>query len=380
MKNWVSTLAAGITGGVVVLAATHFLVPQPLASDTLKNSAKNPYAQETGYFGKPKAAFDFTDAAAKTMSAVVHIRSKSTPVAAGGRGMADDDFYEYFFGGRGGGGVQEGIGSGVIIRKDGYIVTNNHVVKDAGSLEVTLYDKRKYKAVVVGTDPTTDLAVIKIELKEDLPVLDLADSDEARVGEWVLAVGNPLNLSSTVTAGIVSAKGRNIHLLDKQGAIESFIQTDAAVNPGNSGGALVDVNGKLLGINVAIASQTGRYEGYAFAIPANLVKKVVEDIIEVGSPQRGYLGVSIQDMDSDLAKEVGTALTNGAYIDRVTPGGGAEAAGIKPGDIIVGVNGKNIESSAALQEIVGRGYPGDSYAVTVDRKGVKKEINVKLKR
>ncbi len=378
MKNWVSTLAAGITGGAVVLAATHFLAPQVSAVDTLKNNSKTSFAQEAGYFGKPKAAFDFTDAAAKTMSAVVHIRSKSNPVAGGGRGMADDDFYEYFFGGRGG--VQEGIGSGVIIRKDGYIVTNNHVVKDAGTLEVTLYDKRKFKAVVVGTDPTTDLAVIKIDMKEDLPVLDLADSDEARVGEWVLAVGNPLNLSSTVTAGIVSAKGRNIHLLDKQGAIESFIQTDAAVNPGNSGGALVDVNGKLLGINVAIASQTGRYEGYAFAIPANLVKKVVEDIIEVGSPQRGFLGVGIQDMDSDLAKEIGTSITNGAYIEKVTPGGGAEAAGIKPGDIIVGVNGKTIESSAALQEIVGRGYPGDSYAVTVDRKGVKKEINVKLKR
>ena len=379
MKTWVSTLAAGIAGGTVVLAATHFLTPQLSAVDSLKTNGKNSYAQEVGFFGKPKAAFDFTDAAAKTMSAVVHIRAKSSPAANGGRGMADDDFYEYFFGGRGGG-VQEGIGSGVIIRKDGYIVTNNHVVKDATSLEVTLYDKRKYKAVIVGTDPTTDLAVIKIELKEDLPVLDLADSDEARVGEWVLAVGNPLNLSSTVTAGIVSAKGRNIHLLEKQGAIESFIQTDAAVNPGNSGGALVDVNGKLLGINVAIASQTGRYEGYAFAIPANLVKKVVDDIIEVGSPQRGFLGVGIQDMDSDLAKEVGTTITNGAYIDKVLPGGGAEAGGVKAGDIIVGINGKPIESSAELQEIVGRGYPGDSYAVTVDRKGVKKELNVKLKR
>ncbi len=372
-----STLAAGITGGAVVLAATHFLTPQLSAVDSTKTGQKNPYAQEAGYFGKPKAPFDFTDAAAKTMSAVVHIRSKSSPVT-GGRGMADDDFYEYFFGGRGG--VQEGIGSGVIIRKDGYIVTNNHVVKDATSLEVTLYDKRKYKATVVGTDPTTDLAVIKIELKEDLPVLDLADSDEARVGEWVLAVGNPLNLSSTVTAGIVSAKGRNIHLLEKQGSIESFIQTDAAVNPGNSGGALVDVNGKLLGINVAIASQTGRYEGYSFAIPANLVHKVVEDIIEYGAPQRGFLGVGIQDMDSDLAKEIGTDITNGAYIDRVTAGGGAEAAGVKVGDIITDVNGKPIESSAGLQEIVGRGRPGDSYAITVNRKGAKKELTVKLKR
>ncbi|MEY4927662.1 MAG: hypothetical protein RI894_2098 [Bacteroidota bacterium] len=379
MKTWMSTLAAGIIGGAVVLAATHFLTPQLSAVDTLKTGSKNLYAQEAGYFGKPKAPFDFTEAAAKTMSAVVHIRSKSSPVGAGGRGMADDDFYEYFFGGRGGG-VQEGIGSGVIIRKDGYIVTNNHVVKDATSLEVTLYDKRKYKATVVGTDPTTDLAVIKIELKEDLPVLDLADSDEARVGEWVLAVGNPLNLSSTVTAGIVSAKGRNIHLIEKQGSIESFIQTDAAVNPGNSGGALVDVNGKLLGINVAIASQTGRYEGYSFAIPANLVHKVVEDIIEYGAPQRGFLGVGIQDMDSDLAKEIGTDITNGAYIDRVTAGGGGESGGIKIGDIITEVNGKSIESSAELQEIVGRGRPGDSYAITVNRKGAKKELTVKLKR
>ena len=379
MKTWISTLAAGITGGAVVLAATHFLTPTPTAAgDTTKTNAKNNFAQEAGYFGKPKAPFDFTDAAAKTMSAVVHIRAKSSPAPARGGTMADDDFYEYFFGGRGG--VQEGIGSGVIIRKDGYIVTNNHVVKDAGSLEVTLFDKRKYKATVIGTDPTTDLAVIKIDLKEELPVLDLADSDEARVGEWVLAVGNPLNLSSTVTAGIVSAKGRNIHLIEKQGSIESFIQTDAAVNPGNSGGALVDVNGKLLGINVAIASQTGRYEGYSFAIPANLVNKVVEDIIEYGAPQRGFLGVGIQDMDSDLAKEIGTTITNGAYIDRVTAGGGAEAGGIKTGDIVTGINGKAIESSAELQEIVGRGRPGDSYTVTVDRKGTKKDLTVKLKR
>jgi serine protease Do len=317
------------------------------------------------------------------MSAVVHIRSKATPQQGANNRMGDQDMWEFLYGrggGFGGGGVREGVGSGVIIRNDGYIVTNNHVVKDATELEVTLFDKRKFKATIVGTDPTTDLAVIKIETTE-LPILDLADSDEARVGEWVLAVGNPMNLTSTVTAGIVSAKGRNINLLDKnKSSIESFIQTDAAVNPGNSGGALVDVNGKLLGINVAIASETGSYTGYSFAIPANLVKKVVEDIVEYGAPQRGFLGVNIQDMDADLSKEKSINLTSGVYVDRVVEGGSAEKAGIKSGDVIVGVNSKAIESSAELQEMVGRGRPGDSFSITVNRKGKNQNIDVKLTR
>jgi serine protease Do len=378
MKQVLSMVAAGIVGGTLVLGATHFWNGNHTA-DSYSAKAKNSNAQAVEYYGSPKAPFDFTEAAAKTMSAVVHIRSKATPQAGANNRMGDQDIWEFLYGGRGGG-VREGVGSGVIIRKDGYIVTNNHVVKDATELEVTLFDKRKFKATIVGTDPTTDLAVIKIEAGE-LPLLDLADSDEARVGEWVLAVGNPMNLTSTVTAGIVSAKGRNINLLDRnKSSIESFIQTDAAVNPGNSGGALVDVNGKLLGINVAIASETGSYTGYSFAIPANLVKKVVEDIVEYGAPQRGFLGVNIADMDADLSKEKGINLTSGVYVDRVVEGGSAEKAGIKGGDVIVGVNGKNIQSSAELQEMVGRGHPGDSFSITVNRKGKNQNIDVKLTR
>lgn len=371
-------VAAGVVGGTLVLGATHFWGGSR-TNDVFSAKANNPNAHTVEYYGKPKAAFDFTEAAAKTMSAVVHIRSKATPQQGANNRMGDQDMWEFLYG-RGGGGVREGVGSGVIIRNDGYIVTNNHVVKDATELEVTLFDKRKFRATIVGTDPTTDLAVIKIETTE-LPILDLADSDEARVGEWVLAVGNPMNLTSTVTAGIVSAKGRNINLLDRNKAsIESFIQTDAAVNPGNSGGALVDVNGKLLGINVAIASETGSYTGYSFAIPANLVKKVVEDIVEYGAPQRGFLGVNIQDMDADLSKEKSINLTSGVYVDRVVEGGSAEKAGIKSGDVIVGVNSKTIESSAELQEMVGRGRPGDSFSITVNRKGKNQNIDVKLTR
>jgi serine protease Do len=307
----------------------------------------------------------------------VHIRSKSAPQQMRG---GNDEMFEFFFGQGGGMQPREGVGSGVIVRTDGYIVTNNHVVKGASELEVTLFDNKKYKATIVGTDPTTDLAVIKID-GSSLPILDLADSDEARVGEWVLAVGNPLNLTSTVTAGIVSAKGRNINLLDRnKAAIESFIQTDAAVNPGNSGGALVDVNGKLLGINVAIASETGRYEGYAFAIPANLVKKVAEDIIETGATRRGFLGVNIINMDSDIAKEKNLDIIRGVYVDRIVEGGAAERAGLKSGDVIVGVNSKPINTSAELQEIVGRGRPGDAYDVAVNRRGRVMNFNVKLTR
>jgi serine protease Do len=383
MKQVFSTVAAGVVGGALVLGATHFWNGNQSSTIFSGKAGSNPNARTVEYYGKPKAPFDFTEAAAKTMSAVVHIRSKATPQQSSNNRMGDQDLWEFLYGrggGFGGGGVREGVGSGVIIRNDGYIVTNNHVVKDATELEVTLFDKKKYKATIVGTDPTTDLAVIKIEATE-LPILDLADSDEARVGEWVLAVGNPMNLTSTVTAGIVSAKGRNINLLDRnKAAIESFIQTDAAVNPGNSGGALVDVNGKLLGINVAIASETGSYTGYSFAIPANLVKKVVEDIVEYGAPQRGFLGVNIQDMDADLSKEKNINLTNGVYVDRVVEGGSAEKAGVKSGDVIVGINGKTIDTSAELQEMVGRGRPGDSFSLTVNRKGKNQNIDVRLTR
>ena len=250
-------------------------------------------------------------------------------------------------------------GSGVIISPDGYIVTNNHVIEDGDEIGVTLNDHREFSATVIGTDPSTDLALIKIKA-EHLPYLEFGNSDSLRVGEWVLAVGNPFNLESTVTAGIVSAKGRSIDILEGQDRIESFIQTDAAVNPGNSGGALVNSNGELIGINTAIITRSGRYEGYSFAVPANLASKVIKDLRDYGVVQRGVLGVFIDEMTSSRAESMGLNSVEGVFITRVTPGSGADDAGIKKGDVIVGINGTKTKTLPEMQEQLGRYRPGNS--------------------
>jgi Do/DeqQ family serine protease len=270
-----------------------------------------------------------------------------------------------------------GSGSGVIISENGYIITNNHVVEGASDLEVTLSDKRTFKAKVIGLDPSTDLALLKIEEK-GLPKLTLANSDDIKVGQWVLAVGNPFNLSGTVTAGIVSAKGRN-QIIRSEGSIEAFIQTDAAVNPGNSGGALVNLNGDLIGINTAIFSETGSFAGYSFAVPTSIVSRVVEDLIEFGEVKRGYLGVSIRDMNSELAKETGLNVTQGVYIEGVTEEGAAKAAGLKKGDVILKVGDRHVNSVSQLQEAVTRHKPGEKVALVIVREGKEKSMNVALK-
>jgi serine protease Do len=270
-----------------------------------------------------------------------------------------------------------GQGSGVIISDDGYIVTNNHVIADADDLEVTLHDNRTYKASVIGADPTTDLALIQIKEK-NLPALPFVDSDQVKVGEWVMAVGNPFNLNSTVTAGIVSAKGRNINILREQFAVESFIQTDAAINPGNSGGALVNLDGGLIGINTAIASPTGAYAGYGFAVPANIVSKVVEDLIQYGAVQRGVLGVMIRTVDGNLQKDKDLDVREGAYVDSLLANSAAGDAGIRPGDVIVSVDDMPTPTSPALQEAIARHRPGDEVVVTVNRKGKEKTFKVTL--
>ena len=252
------------------------------------------------------------------------------------------------------------------------------MVDFADEITVTLYDQRKFKATKVGTDPTTDLALIKIEA-EELPVLAFGNSDDVKVGEWVLAVGNPFNLTSTVTAGIVSAKGRNINILEGGTAIESFIQTDAAVNPGNSGGALVDQQGNLIGINTAIASYTGSFSGYSFAVPASIVMKVVEDLKEFGSAKRGFMGVSIQNMDSELATDLGVNIVEGVHIVGVQDGGAADDAGMKVDDIVTQINGRNVKTAPELQELVGRNRPGDEIEVTINRKGALKKLYITLK-
>jgi Do/DeqQ family serine protease len=317
---------------------------------------------------------DFTSAAEMTVHSVVHVKTlQSTQNSYNYFGNPFD-----FWGRQRPAQPQESSGSGVIISDDGYIVTNNHVVNNAESISVTLNDNRTFTAKVIGTDPSTDLALLKIDEK-NLPYISYANSDEVNVGEWVLAVGNPFNLTSTVTAGIVSAKARNIGILPDQYKIESFIQTDAAVNPGNSGGALVNTRGELIGINSAIASNTGSYTGYSFAIPVNLVKKVTDDLAEFGNVQRGFIGVSIRDIDSKLATEKGISEVKGIYVAGLTPGGAAEGAGLKEGDIITQVEQFPINSTPQLQEQIGRYRPGDKVNVTVIRDGREKTFPVILR-
>ncbi len=259
-------------------------------------------------------------------------------------------------------------GSGVVITQDGYIITNHHVVESANRFEVTLADNREVEAEVIGSDPTTDLALLKVNAA-DLQPISFGDSDQAQVGEWVLAVGNPFNLASTVTAGILSAKGRNINILEGEYSIESFIQTDAVVNPGNSGGALVNTKGELIGINTAILSESGGYEGYSFAIPSNLVRKVIKDLKDYGEVQRAILGVVIAEVDSDFAKSYNLPSIAGVRIRQVNPGTTAEAAGLRPNDVIVSVNGVNTHSMPALQEQIARYRPGDLVSLEFLRKG-----------
>ena len=309
---------------------------------------------------------DFTASANLAVPAVVHIKTTFQ-----NRNAYYDDFfapfYEYFNMRPGYNQPLVGTGSGVIIRDDGYIVTNNHVVQDAEVITVTLNDKREYTATVIGKDPNTDLAVIKIE-ESALPFLVFGNSDQVSIGEWVLAVGNPFNLTSTVTAGIISAKARNINILGGGTAVESFLQTDAAVNPGNSGGALVNLKGELIGINAAIASNTGAYSGYSFAIPSNLAKKVVEDIMEYGNVQRGYLGASITELDAKTAKEYGLNSYKGVIVSSVNPSGSADKAGLEAGDVILNVDGQEINSSSRLLEIISEKRPGDELQIDYSRK------------
>lgn len=335
---------------------------------------------------------DFRYGASVATPAVVHIKSTIKPEKPAAnknydpfRGLFGDDF-QYFFHGPNpySNQPQVATGSGVIVSEDGYIVTNNHVVNGADEIEVVLNNNKTYKAKLIGKDGDTDLALVKIEAKE-LPAINFANSDSALVGEWVLAVGNPFNLASTVTAGIISAKGRNINILGDQAAqgsntsIESFIQTDAAVNPGNSGGALVDVNGNLIGINTAIASPTGSYAGYSFAVPSNIVKKVIFDLQKFGVTQRGFLGVTIRTMDNETADKLGFDRPYGVYVDGVNKGSAAEEAGLKNKDVITNINGAAVNSSPELQEQVARYSPGDKLTVDYIRDGKKQTATIVLK-
>ncbi len=384
MKNLLSLVFAGIIGGLITLGGHQLMqeeapIQQPVAkqvSTTIATPSSKP------------VPLNFTEAATIAMPTVVHIKASESRGKAQYRrdeqqeheGDMLDFFFNSPFGGGGspfGGQQKKGTGSGVIISNDGYIVTNKHVVDFADELEVTLYDDRTFKATKIGIDPRTDLAVIKID-SENLPTMEFANSDRAQVGEWVLAVGNPFDLTSTVTAGIISAKGRSIGVIKNSQAIENFIQTDAVVNPGNSGGALVDLDGNLVGINTAIATPTGTFAGYSFAIPSNMVMDITNHIIEHGGP-RAMLGVQVVDVDIDFAAEQNLSVDSGVYIAELTDGGAAQYAGILPNDVITRVDGVEVVDAPTLIDIVSKAKVGETLELTINRDGRTKKIPVTLK-
>ena len=320
---------------------------------------------------------DFTYAAESAVDAVVYVKVVSTQTQQ----QAPSSIFDFFFGFPEGGMPQQrervGSGSGVIIREDGYIVTNNHVIDGATRIEVTLNNNQTYPATLVGTDPATDVALLKVEAT-GLPVIPFGDSDKLRLGEWVIAIGSPYDLRSTITAGIVSAKGRSMPS-NGEFKIESFIQTDAAVNPGNSGGALVDKAGNLVGINTAIISQTGSYTGYSFAVPSNIVKKIAYDLMDFGSVKRAVLGISMKPIDDKIAEELKLSSRNGVYIGEVSKSGAADKAGIKAGDVLIAIDSTKITNPASVQEAVSRFSPGDNAVVTVLRDGKELRLDVTFK-
>ena len=373
-KNGLFTLLVALVGGIIALFAYTRYFDDP---KIVQIQQDQPMRYTSLHTSNSTELPDLTFAAESSVHAVVHIK-----VTQKGGYYSSNNIFDWFFGDVNPHSQQMptrmGAGSGVIISSDGFIVTNNHVVDDADEIEVVLNDKREFKAKLVGTDPSTDIALIKIDATA-LQVLKFSNSDNLKLGEWVLAVGNPFNLTSTVTAGIVSAKGRDIGINPDQMRIESFIQTDAAVNPGNSGGALVNTSGELVGINTAIASQTGSYSGYSFAIPSNIVQKVVADLRQFGDVQRALLNVKIQTVDAEIAKKNDLDKIEGVLVGEVQPGGAAELAGIKNNDVIISIDNISVNSSAELQEQISKHRPGDKVTVEIKRDNKKKLYNVTLR-
>lgn len=365
MKKFGSLFLVSLLSGATTLGAYKLFFENNNASDSIVSMAPSNFTRNVG---SADGNLDFTEAADKTVHSVVHVKNVSFRTVS-------NPIMEFFYGFKGGQQQEQvGTGSGVIISEDGYIVTNNHVVKDASEIEITLNNKKSYKAKLIGTDSKMDIALLKIDADEKLPYTVFADSDTVKVGEWVLAVGNPYNLNSTVTAGIVSAKARN---LDTRG-IQSFIQTDAAVNPGNSGGALVNTRGELIGINTMISSQTGSYVGYSFAVPSNITKKIIEDLMEYGNVQRGILGVEGAELNGAASKELGIKQTQGFYVSKVNKNSGAEKSGIKSGDVIIKLDNQSIGTYAELSGYINTKRPNDKIQVTIIRDGNTKIIPVTL--
>lgn len=390
-KPFIMLIAATVMGGFSTLQFEKLMKKDVLQNDII--SAKNTSGEQSATdqlvnypAGIPtEKAIDFTTAAEMTVNAVVHVKTSFFTETY----IYNQNPFGWFLGDPGAGGIQKQMqpalssGSGVIVSADGYIVTNNHVVKGAEKIQVVLNDKKTYDANVVATDPATDLALLKINAK-GIHYIPYGNSDDVKVGEWVLAVGNPFNLTSTVTAGIISAKGRSIGIPDVDRStginpVESFIQTDAAVNPGNSGGALVNTRGELIGINAAIKSNTGSYTGYSFAIPVNIVKKVVDDLLEYGVVQRAFIGVSIRNIDDEFAKEKSLKVLKGVYITGLTDDGAAKDAGLVEGDVIIKLGNMDITDVPDLQEQLSKFRPGEKVIVTINRSDVEKEVLVSLR-
>lgn len=366
MKRLSSLFLVSLLSGATTLGAYKLFFEGKSNRDSIVTLASGNNSRTVGLSAE---AIDFTAAAENAVHTVVHVKNVSVRTVS-------NPIMEFFYGQRGGQQQEQiGTGSGVIISEDGYIVTNNHVIKDATELEVTLNNNKSYKAKLIGTDSKMDIALLKINADEKLPYSTFADSDQVKVGEWVLAVGNPYNLNSTVTAGIVSAKARN---LDNRNGIQSFIQTDAAVNPGNSGGALVNTRGELIGINTMISSPTGSYAGYSFAVPSNITRKIIEDIMEFGGVQRGILGVEGNELNSKASTELGIKDTEGFYINKVTKNSGAEKAGLKSGDVIKKIDNQKISSFAELTGYINTKRPNDKVQVTFVRDGEIKTAAVTL--
>ena len=401
MSSIFKYIISGVTGGLIVLGAFYFVMDD--SSTTVQtwqqNQAKS--VKNEGTVNPSGAIFDFTQAADKAMKAVVHIKADESNALAKERNQQkrqDDNPFRHFFGDdfdsffnfpfeyntR----PKSGIGSGVIMSSDGYIITNNHVVSFADNVLVTLSDGRQFNAIIANRDAKSDLALLKIE-ETDLPTLEIGDSDNIDVGQWVLAVGNPFNLTSTVTSGIVSALQRDLDIISEEGAIESFIQTDAAINPGNSGGALVDSEGNLIGINTAIYSRTGSYTGYSFAIPVNIVSRIFQELMSTTDKQdlanalsrinRGVLGVEVWDVDEELIEELDLKVQKGAFIAKLENGSAAQYAGLLPYDVITNINGKKVTTGKDLVEELQDAKAGDQLKMVINRKGKIKEINVILK-
>ena len=371
MKKFLGLLMVSLMGGAITLGSYKLFFEKEVV--VLENKNIQPEVIQTNYDPIPRAVsgnLDFVAAAEKTVNSVVHVKSLSIS-------RAPSSLLEFFYGsGSTKERAQVGSGSGVIISPDGYIVTNNHVIANTSQLQITLNNNKSYQAQLIGSDPTTDIALLKVDTDDELPYLAFGDSDDTHIGEWVLAVGNPFNLTSTVTAGIISAKARDLSRMD--GKNQSFIQTDAAVNPGNSGGALVNINGDLIGINTAITSQTGSYVGYSFAVPSNIAKKIINDLLEFGMVQEGILGVQGKELNSVTSEQLGVTDTEGFYIESVDEGSGAQMAGVKKGDIIKKIDNIKISKFSNLSGYLKSKRPEESVNLFIKRADATQNLKVKL--